>query len=113
MDEVTQEKLGASFAFVMDTRPCDGAVALSRGVDLLVAESTYGNEDATLAKEQMHMTAAEAAGLARDADARGTLVLTHFSQRYKSAKPLVDEARAVFPRCTAVRDLDHVELPRH
>jgi ribonuclease Z len=113
VDEVTSVKVGASFSFVMDTRPCDGALALARGVDLLVAESTYGQEDATLAREHMHMTAGEAATLARDADARGTLVLTHFSQRYKSVKPLVDEARAIFPRCTAVRDLDHVELPRH
>jgi ribonuclease Z len=113
LEDVTAVRPGTSFAFVMDTRPCEGALALARGVDLLVAESTYAEEDAVLAKEHFHMTAREAATLARDADVRGQLVLTHFSQRYKSAKPLVDEARAVFPRCTAVRDLDRVPLPRH
>lgn len=113
VEDVTAVRTGTSFAFVMDTRPCEGALALARGVDLLVAESTYAEEDAQLAKEHLHMTASEAATLARDADVRGTLVLTHFSQRYKSAKPLVDEARAIFPRCTAVRDLDRVPLPRH
>jgi ribonuclease Z len=113
VEDVTQTKPGTAFAFVMDTRPCDGAIALARGTDLLVAESTYAKEDEQLAKEHLHMTAGEAATLAREAGAHGQLVLTHFSQRYKSVKELVDEARAIYPRCTAVRDLDKIELPRH
>jgi ribonuclease Z len=113
VEDVTTTKPGAAFGFVMDTRPCDGALALARNTDLLVVESTYGKEDQTLAREHLHLTAEEAATIARSADARGTLVLTHFSQRYKSVKTLVDEARAIYPRCTAVRDLDHIELPRH
>jgi ribonuclease Z len=113
LEDVTSLKPGTTFAFVMDTRPCEGALALARGVDVLVAESTYAEEDAALAREHLHMTAREAATLARDAAVQGQLVLTHFSQRYKSAKPLVDEARAIFPRTTAVRDLDRIPLPRH
>jgi ribonuclease Z len=113
LEDVTATRPGTAFAFVMDTRPCDGAVQLASATDLLVAESTYGREDQELAREHLHMTAEEAASLARAGDARGTLVLTHFSQRYKSVKPLVEEARAIFPRCTAVRDLDRIELPRH
>jgi ribonuclease Z len=113
IEDVTTVKHGAAFGFVMDTRPCDGAIQLAQSTDLLVVESTYGNEDAELAREHLHLTAEEAASIARQSDARGTLVLTHFSQRYKSVKTLVEEARAIYPRCTAVRDLDHIELPRH
>jgi ribonuclease Z len=113
IEDVTTNREGTAFGFVMDTRPCDGAQALAASTDLLVVESTYGREDQELAREHYHLTAEEAASIARGADARGQLVLTHFSQRYKSVKPLVEEARAIYPRCTAVRDLDHIELVRH
>lgn len=113
VEDVTTTKPGAAFAFVMDTRPCEGAEKLAHATDLLVIESTYGKEDQELAREHLHLTAEEAASLARAADARGQLVLTHFSQRYKSVKSLVEEARAIYPRSTAVRDLDRIELPRH
>lgn len=112
LDDVTVAKRGAAFAFVMDTRPCKGAVVLAREADLVLAEATYLTEDEALARDHMHMTAADAGRVAREAGVLGTLVLAHFSQRYRSAKPSVEEARACFPRVTAVRDLDRVELAR-
>jgi ribonuclease Z len=39
------------------------------------------------------------------------LVLTHFSQRYTDITLLLDEAREVFPRVIAARDLERVPLP--
>ncbi|MCO5170496.1 MAG: ribonuclease Z [Planctomycetes bacterium] len=110
--EVTEHKRGAAFGFVMDTRPCEGALALVRGTDLAVVESTYLEEHADLARDHKHLTAREAATIAAEGGVLGTLVLTHFSQRYPSTKPFVEEARAVFPRVRAVRDLDRVPLPR-
>ncbi|MBX3466032.1 MAG: ribonuclease Z [Planctomycetes bacterium] len=112
LDEVTEHKRGAAFGFVMDTRPCEGALALVRGTDLAVIESTYLEEHADLARDHKHLTAREAATIAAEGGVLGTLVLTHFSQRYPSTKPFVEEARAVFPRVRAVRDLDRVPLPR-
>lgn len=112
LDEVTTKKRGAAFGFVMDTRPCEGALALVRGCDLAVVESTYLEEHADLARDHKHLTAREAARIALDGGTLGTLVLTHFSQRYASTKPFVAEAREVFPRVRAVRDLDRVPLPR-
>jgi len=110
--DVTVPKRGAAFAFVMDTRPCPGAVDLVRGADMAVLESTYLEADRKLARSHKHLTAKEAAGIARDGGVVGTLVLTHFSQRYPSTKPFVAEALEVFPRVVGVRDLDRVELPR-
>lgn len=112
LDEVTEVKRGAGFGFVMDTRPCEGARALVRGTDLAVIESTYLERDRKLARDHKHLTAREAATIAKEGGCLGTLVLTHFSQRYPSTKPFVKEAEAVFPRAVAVRDLDRVPLPR-
>jgi ribonuclease Z len=112
LDEVSHFKAGQSFAFVMDTRRCDNAVALAEGVDLLVCESTYLSTEEREAHDHGHMTAREAGLVARDAKVR-KLVLTHFSQRYGSTKPFVEEARAVFDgEVVAVRDGDRVAVPK-
>ena len=96
----------------MDTRPCPGALELVREADMAVIESTYLDEHRVLAREHKHLTAREAATIAVEGKVRGTLVLTHFSQRYPSTKPFVKEAKAVFPDVRAMRDLDRVPLPR-
>ncbi len=96
LEEVSVPKPGQSVAFVMDTRPCEGALALARDVDLLVIESTYLHEDAQMAHDHAHMTAVQAATIGRDAGAR-RVVLTHFSQRYRSSEPFLAEASAIPP----------------
>ena len=75
-------------------------------------ESTYLEEHADLARDHRHLTAREAAQIALDGGVVGTLVLTHFSQRYANVKAFLDEAKVVFPRVRAMRDLDRVPLPR-
>ncbi|MCD9872424.1 ribonuclease Z [Streptomyces guryensis] len=79
--EVSEVRRGQRFAFVMDTRLCDGVHALAEGCDMLVIESTFLDEDTDLAVEHGHLTAGQAATVAREAGVRH-LVLTHFSQRY-------------------------------
>ncbi|MCB9567477.1 MAG: ribonuclease Z [Myxococcales bacterium] len=111
VEEVSVERPGQSMAFIMDTRLCDNAFELARGVDLLVCESTYLDEDADKAHANGHMTAREAAILARDAGAR-RLVLTHFSQRYQSTKPFVAEAREIHADAVAARDGDTIPVPK-
>lgn len=110
IDEVSEVRPGQSFAFVMDTRICAAAVALARGVDMVVCESTYLNAEAALAERYGHLTAAHAGKIARDAGAR-KLVLTHFSQRYPDAAPLLEEAQAVFPNTVLAADLATIPLP--
>ncbi|MBT2512670.1 ribonuclease Z [Arthrobacter sp. ISL-30] len=65
-----------SFAFVMDTAPCAGAEELADGVDLLVAESTFSDDDGNLAAQFRHLTAGQAGTLAAAAGV-GTLALIH------------------------------------
>lgn len=110
LDEVSEVRPGQSFAFVMDTRICDAAVGLARGVDMVVCESTYLSAEGALAERYGHLTAAHAGKIARDAGAR-KLVLTHFSQRYPDAAPLLEEAQAVFPNTVLAADLATIPLP--
>lgn len=110
LDEVSEPRPGQSVAFVMDTRWCDGALALADGVDVLVCEATFLQRHAQLAPRYGHLTAAQAARLAAAAGAR-RLVLTHFSQRYPDPSEIAAEAGAAFPDVVVARDLDRVALP--
>lgn len=110
LEEVSRPRPGQSFALVMDSRPCPAAVELARGVDLLVCESTFLAGEESLADEYRHMTAGQAAALAREAGAR-RLVLTHFSQRHPDEADYAREAAAVFPEVIAARDLDRIPFP--
>jgi ribonuclease Z len=113
LSDVSLEKPGQSFALVMDTRMCDAAIELARGVDLLVSEATYLSSEEREARAHGHLTAKQAGIIAREAGVR-RLVLTHFSQRYGSTKPFVEEAASVWPEgdIIAVRDGDRVGVPK-
>lgn len=109
--DVSAPRPGQRFAFVMDTRMCDGVPALADGADLLVVESTFLSADAALADRYGHLTARQAARVAAEAGVR-TLVLTHFSQRYPDPRAFEDEARAEFGGDLVVAaDLQRVPVP--
>lgn len=113
LDEVSEPKPGQSFAFVMDTRLCPGVDALAAGCDMLVIESTFLDEDEALATDHGHLTAGQAARVARDAGVRH-LVLTHFSQRYTDPQEFERQARAAGfeGELTIAADLVRVPLPK-
>ena len=93
-----------------DTRPTDKLVGFFRGCDVLVFESTYGNDKQQKAIENWHSTAREAATVAKKAGA-GKLFLTHFSARYDETLSLVKEASVIHPDVEAAEDLKLVEIP--
>ncbi|MGY4278342.1 ribonuclease Z [Streptomyces sp. M18.1] len=113
LDEVSEVRRGQRFAFVMDTRLCEGVHALAEGCDLLVIESTFLDEDETLATDHGHLTAGQAARVARDAGVRH-LVLTHFSQRYSDPGEFERQARAAGyeGELTVARDLMRIPVPK-
>ncbi|MFJ5707794.1 ribonuclease Z [Streptomyces sp. NPDC093105] len=113
LDEVSEVRRGQRFAFVMDTRLCDGVHALADGTDLLVIESTFLDEDRRLAAEHGHLTAGQAAAVARDAGVRH-LVLTHFSQRYSDPTEFERQARAAGfeGELSIAQDLMRVPVPK-
>jgi ribonuclease Z len=112
LSDVTRPRRGQRFAFVMDTRLCDAVYALADGVDLLVIEATFLDEDADLASRHGHLTARQAARVAAECGVR-RLVLTHFSQRYPDTLRHRDEARDVFDGDLVIaEDLVRVPVPR-
>lgn len=111
LDEVSAPRRGQRFAFVMDTRLCDGVYALAEQADLLVIESTFLDRDAALAADYGHLTAAQAAAVAQRCGVR-TLVLTHFSQRYTDPACFEREAAEIFDgKVVVAEDLSRVALP--
>ncbi|MEU1984350.1 ribonuclease Z [Nocardia sp. NPDC019395] len=111
LEEVSTVRRGQSFAFVMDTRVCAGAHELAAGVDMLVIEATFTDADAALAEEHGHLTAGQAARIAAEAGAR-TLVLTHFSQRYRVLDTHLAEAHREFDgEVVIASDLARIPLP--
>ncbi|WP_458115764.1 ribonuclease Z [Arthrobacter sp. D2-10] len=113
VEDVSVPRPGQSFAFVMDTAECEGADALADGADLLVAESTFSNDDAGLASQYLHLTAGQAGALAGNGHA-GILVLTHFSSRYPDVSVLQEQAAAaaVATQVVAANDLDRIAFPK-
>ncbi|MFF5478265.1 ribonuclease Z [Streptomyces sp. NPDC012935] len=113
LDDVSEVRRGQRFAFVMDTRLCDGVYTLADGCDMLVIESTFLDEDVQLAVEHGHLTAGQAARVALDCGVRH-LVLTHFSQRYSEPDEFERQARAAGfdGELTVAHDLLRVPLPK-
>ncbi len=113
LDDVSELRRGQRFAFVMDTRLCDGVRGLADGCDLLVIESTFLDEDVRLAEDHGHLTAGQAATVAREAGVRH-LVLTHFSQRYTDPSEFERQARAAgfTGELTVAEDLMRVPVPK-
>ena len=103
------ERPGITFAYVSDTRPCEGGRLLAQDADLLYHEATFGAAFHDRAVETGHSTAREAATVAEDAGAE-SLLIGHFSARYHDPAPLVEEARAIFPNTEAAEELNRYVL---
>jgi ribonuclease Z len=85
-----------SYAYCSDTMPFSRLSEFVKGVDLLYHEATFDGSLSKLAKQVRHSTTLDAAKTALKAGA-GTLMIGHFSARYKEISGLVDEARTIFP----------------
>jgi ribonuclease Z len=84
-----------SYAYCSDTRYFKRLASFVKGVSLLYHEATFDKTKEDLAKTTGHSTTLDAAKTAVGANV-GSLIIGHFSARYKDISPLVDEARTVF-----------------
>ncbi len=97
-------KPGVRMVHIGDTGRIDELVDPCQGVDALVIESTYLEEEADMAKKYSHLTAKMAAQLAVRAGV-GRLILTHLSRRYRE-RDVLAEAQKFFPNVRVARDFD-------
>ena len=108
-DEVLGAEVpGIKLAFVGDAGRVDNLVAHVAGADLLAIEATYIDEEREVAAAFGHLTAKQAAWLAREAGVK-SLVLHHISRRY-SAKQIMEDAAPLFPDTAVARDFDLFRL---
>ncbi|MBI4015198.1 MAG: ribonuclease Z [Candidatus Aenigmarchaeota archaeon] len=99
LKQVAEKTEGRSFAYSGDTQPFKPFFKFISGCDLLIHDSTFLEPVPT----KSHSSAAEAAKLSKQYKIK-RLVLSHFSQRYKSEKELLRAAKKVFPRTIAAFD---------
>ncbi|MGJ8715562.1 MAG: ribonuclease Z [Maribacter stanieri] len=92
-----------SYAFCSDTIYDESLAAKIKDVDILYHESTFLESEVDLATKTKHATAKQAAKVAKDANVK-TLVLGHYSTRYKSIELFKDEASTVFPNVLLADD---------
>jgi ribonuclease Z len=99
---------GKKLVYISDTAYFPELSAAASGADCLIAEATFVESDAALAAEVGHMTAAQAAMVARDAGVK-LLYLNHLSQRYTQAEHLIlAEAQSIFPNTRLANDLETI-----
>ena len=103
---------GRKFSYVTDTLYKPSIADEVRGSDLLICEGMF--EDALIdqAREKKHMTAKQAATIARDAGVK-RMAMIHYSPRYtdRELSVLLDEARTIFPAAELTKDRMHFDIP--
>ena len=104
------ERSGTRLVHVGDVGRTEELVEVCRGADALVIEATYLDEEAEMAREFAHLTARQAAELARQAGVK-RLILTHISRRYRE-RDVLAEAQAIFPESSVARDFDSHQIRR-
>jgi len=110
-NDVTYVVKGKTVTFVTDTAPCKNAHLLAENATLLVCEASFESKLEEKAEEYTHMTAKQAADLASRSGVE-KLIITHFSARYADSRPLLEEAKTVFPNTLAAHDLMRVSLDK-
>ena len=108
-DVIGPARPGRRIVLSGDTAPCDSVRAAAWQADLLVHEASFVQADAERAQLTGHTTAAEAAAIAREAQA-GMLALVHLSPRY-TVREVRDEAQELFEGTVVPRDFDSVRIP--
>lgn len=91
----TNPSPSTSYAYCTDTIADRRVVTSVRGVDTIFHDATYGDDGEANAATYGHSTARQAAKIARLAGAE-RLILGHFSKRYNSEDPLIQQAADEF-----------------
>ncbi len=107
--DATFVKKGKKIAIVTDTMANPNIIEAAKNADLFICESTYASDMENKAEEHMHMTSVQAAGMAKKSNAK-KLILTHFSQRYKSVSQFKAEASKIFKNVSCAKDLMKVKV---
>ncbi|MBO8442747.1 MAG: ribonuclease Z [Spirochaetes bacterium] len=100
-----QKREGRKFTYITDTQYFPELADYAHDSDILFCEGMFDSSLEADAAEKKHMTAAQAAMVAKDAHA-AKLCLQHYSPRYsdRELRLLLEEAKAIFPETVLTRD---------
>ena len=103
---------GRKFSYVTDTAYLPSIAKAVRGSDLLLCEGMFTSDLEETAYEKRHMTAGQAAQVARDGEVE-RLALIHYSPRYSDweLKYLLRDAQKIFGPTVLGRDRMSFDLP--
>ncbi|MGN1346081.1 MAG: ribonuclease Z [Eubacteriales bacterium] len=98
-----KRRRGLHVTYSTDTRPVGILATMAADADLLICEGMFERAKADRARESSHMTMAEAAGIAREAECR-ELWLTHYSPALTTPDDYAGEAMSIFPNTVIAHD---------
>lgn len=104
-----EKRSGIKIGISGDTAPTEKLEKFFEKCNYLVFDSTFLDELKEKADETLHSTAKNAALLATKANV-STLILTHFSARYKDESVLQKEAQKIHPSVIAAHDQLVIEI---
>ena len=109
-NQLTYLQPGRKISFIFDTSLNENCYKIAKNANLLISEATYTEKEANLAARYRHLTAKQAATIARKSKAK-KLILTHISQRYEhKEKFILAEAKKIFKQVSIAEDLDTLEI---
>ena len=107
-----KKRSGRKFSFVTDTLFKPSIIDEVRNSDLLICEGMFEKALIDQAREKKHMTAVQAATIAKEANVR-RMYMIHYSPRYtdRDLQVLLEEAREVWPETELSRDRLNIQIP--
>ncbi len=99
-----------SYAYCSDTAYHEPLIPVVRDVDLLYHEATFMDDKAQDAADKYHSTARQAAMIASKANVK-KLMIGHYSARYKTLMPMLEEAQEVFKETMLADDGKVILIP--
>lgn len=98
-----------SYAYCSDTGYDERLLEYIKDVDLLYHEATFLNGKEEWAEKTFHSTTSQAGTIAKKANA-GTLMIGHYSARYKDLTPFLQETMEVFPNSQLAIEGESIDL---
>lgn len=110
-DQVLGDSIpGVKLVYVGDASRWEDVIQHAQEADALIIEATYLEVERDLAQKYGHLTAAQAASLAREAKIK-SLYLNHISRRY-AVQEILEEAHPIFPATVVAKDLDRMQVKK-
>ena len=109
VEDATKIVKGKKIGFVFDTKLTNNCYKIAENNDLLISESTFTDKHKENAEKYKHLTASQAATIAKESNAK-KLYLTHFSQRINDMKEIKKESLSIFKNTHIAEDFMKIKI---